>query len=142
MRSICYPRDARESNRSVAGGRRLRSTRRCAQRGHVHPLLLVTLLGPLVALFGLVGQMAHRAHAPSDTERGAAAGVAGLKRLVAAGDWGAALPPLMITGGLLWTMTLGAIAMAVVFEQRVTGLLMLAVPLWAAGRIVRDYRRA
>lgn len=108
----------------------------------MHPLLLVTLLGPLAALFGLVAQTAHRSHAPSDAERGAAAGVAGLKRLVAAGEWGAVLPPLAITAGLLWTMTFGAIAMAVVFEHRVTGLLMLAAPVWAAARIVRDYRRA
>jgi len=111
-------------------------------RSRVHPLLLVTLLGPLATLFGLVAQMVHRSHAPSDAERSAAAGVAGLKRLVAAGEWRAALPPLMITAGLLWTMTFGAIAMAVVFEQRVTGLLMLVAPVWAGLRIVRDYRRA
>ncbi|MBM4247020.1 MAG: hypothetical protein FJ148_25045 [Deltaproteobacteria bacterium] len=108
----------------------------------MHPLLLVTLLGPLATLLGLVAQMVHRAHAPSEAERGAAAGVAGLKRLVAAGEWGGALPPLMITAGLLWTMTFGAIAMSVVFEQRVTGLLMLVAPVWAGLRIVRDYRRA
>ena len=110
--------------------------------GDVHPLLLVTLLGPLAALFGLVAQVIHRGRAPSDAERGAAAGVAGLKRLLAAGDWSAALPPLLITGGLLWTMTLGAIAMAVVFEQRLSGVLMLAAPVWAGARIVRDWRRA
>lgn len=108
----------------------------------MHPLLLVTLLGPLATLFGLVGQLVHRGHAPSPAERDAAAGVAGLKRLVAAGDWSAALPPLLIAAGLLWTMTFGAIAMAVVFEQRLSGLLMLAAPAWAGTRIVRDWRRA
>ena len=108
----------------------------------MHPLLLVTLLGPLAVLFGLAGQMRHRAHAPSDAERGATAGVAGLKQLVAARDWGAALPPLLITAGALWTMTFGAISAAVVFDQRLTGVLMLGAPIWAAARIVRDWRRA
>lgn len=108
----------------------------------MHPLLLVTLLGPLAVLFGLTAQLRRRGRAPSAAERGAAAGVAGLKRLVAAGDWAAALPPLLITGGLLWTMTFGAIAMVVVFEQRLSGALMLAVPVWAIVRMARDYRRA
>ncbi|MBY0277460.1 hypothetical protein K2Z84_19180 [Candidatus Binatia bacterium] len=108
----------------------------------MHPLLLVALLGPLTVLFGFAAQLRHRSQAPSDTERSAAAGVAGLKKLVAAGDWAAALPPLLITGGALWTMTFGAIAAAVVFEQRLTGVLMLAAPIWAVARIVRDWRRA
>lgn len=108
----------------------------------MHPLLLATLLGPLAVLYGLVAQLRQRGHAPSDAERGAGSGVAGLKRLIAAGEWGAALPALLITGGALWTMTLGALVATVVFEQRLTGLLMLAAPVWAAARIVRDYRRA
>lgn len=108
----------------------------------MHPLLLVTLVGPLLVLFGLAAQLRHRSQAPSDAERGAVAGVAGLKQLVAAGDWPAALPPLLITAGVLWTMTFGAIAAAVVFEQRLTGVLMLAAPIYAAARIVRDWRRA
>lgn len=105
-------------------------------------MLLVTLLGPLAVLFGFAAQLRHRSQAPSDAERTAGAGVAGLKHLVAAGDWAAALPPLLITGGALWTMTFGALVAAVVFEQRLTGVLMLAAPIWAAARIVRDWRRA
>lgn len=108
----------------------------------MHPLILVTLLGPLVVLFGFAAQLRHRGQVPSDAESSAAAGVAGLKKLVAARDWVAALPPLLITGGALWTMTFGAIVAAVVFDQRLTGVLMLAAPIWAATRIVRDWRRA
>jgi hypothetical protein len=142
MRPIGYARRSRESNAEcpepvpVAFRPPVRST------GLVHPLLLVTLLGPLLALFGVVAQTAHRSQARADAKRDAAAGIAGLKCLVAAGDWGAALPPLMITAGLLWTMTFGAIAMAVVFEQRLSGLLMATAPIWAIARIVRDWRRA
>lgn len=108
----------------------------------MHPLLLATLLGPLAVLFGIAGQMRHRSHAPSDAERRAGSGMAGLKHLVQAGDWGAAVPALLITGGSLWTMTLGAITVAVVFEQRVSGLLMLAAPAWVTARMLRDWRRA
>ena len=108
----------------------------------MHPLLLATLLGPLVVLFGLAAQLRHRSHAPSEAERAAGSGVAGLKQLVAAGEWGAALPALLITGGALWMMTFGALVAALVFEHRLTGALMLAAPVWAAARIVRDYRRA
>ena len=107
----------------------------------MHPLLSLTLLGPLMTLFGLAGQMVHRGRAPSETERTAGRGIAGLKHLVAAGEWGAALPALLITGGLLWMMTFGALAIAIVFGQRVTGLLMASVPVWLLVRIVRDYRR-
>ena len=108
----------------------------------MHPLLLATLLGPVAVLFGLAAQLRHRSQAPSDAERSAGSGVAGLKQLVAAGEWGAALPPLLITAGALWTMTLGALVAAVVLDHRLTGVLMLAAPVWAAARIVRDYRRA
>jgi hypothetical protein len=107
----------------------------------VHPLLSLTLLGPLATLFGLVGQMVHRGRGPSDAERAAGGGIRGLKRLIAAREWGAALPALLITGGLLWMMTFGALAIAIVFHQRVTGLLMLVVPVAMVARIVRDYRR-
>jgi hypothetical protein len=120
---------------------RLRSGRPSAQASDVHPLLSLTLLGPLMTLFGLVGQMVHRGRAPSEAERAAGGGIAGLKRMIAAREWGAALPALLITGGLLWMMTFGALAIAIAFNQRVTGLLMMSAPLWMLARIVRDYRR-
>jgi hypothetical protein len=108
----------------------------------VHPLIFVTLLGLLTVLFGITGLVVHRSRTPSDAERNAGSGVAGLKRVIAAGDWGAALPPLLITGGLLTTMVFGALTLAVVFRQRATGVLMLGVTLFMLLRIVRDYRRA
>jgi hypothetical protein len=120
----------------------LRSGRASAQAGDVHPLVTLTLLGPLAALFGLVGQMVHRGRAPSDAERSAGAGVAGLKQLIEAREWGAALPALLISGGLLWTMTCGALAAAFAFEQYLTSALMLVVIAWAIWRIAQDYRRA
>ena len=83
----------------------------------MHPLIFLTLLGLLAVLFGITGLVVHRGRAPSDVERAAGSGVAGLKRLIAAGDWGAALPALLITGGLLATMLFGALALAVVLHR-------------------------
>jgi len=108
----------------------------------VHPLILLTLLGLVAVLFGITGLVIHRSGAPSDVERRAAAGVPGLKRLIAAGDWRAATPPLLITGGMLAMMVFGALTLAVVFEQRATGVLMLGVAVFAIARIVVQYRRA
>jgi hypothetical protein len=108
----------------------------------VHPLIFLTLLGLLVTLFGVTGLVIRRGRAPSEAERGAGSGVPGLKRLIASGEWGAALPALLITGGMLSMMVFGALVLAVVLEQRATGLLMLAVVLFMLLRIVRDYRRA
>ena len=108
----------------------------------VHPLIFVTLLGLLAVLFGITGLVIHRGRTPSETERTAGSGVAGLKRVIAAGDWGAALPPLLITGGMLTMMVFGALALAIVFQQRAAGVLMLGVALFSVLRIVRDYRRA
>jgi hypothetical protein len=108
----------------------------------VHPLIFVTLLGLLAVLFGITGLVLHRGRTPSEVERRAGKGVAGLKRVIAAGDWGAALPPLLITGGMLTMMVFGALVLALVFRQRATGVLMLGVAVFAIARIVREYRRA
>lgn len=108
----------------------------------MHPLIFLTLLGLLIVLFGVAGLVFHRSRAPSAVERHAGSGVPGLKRLIAAGDWGAATPALLITGGMLAMMVFGALTLAVVFHQRATGILMLAVPAFAIFRIVRDYRRS
>ena len=108
----------------------------------MHPLIFLTLLGLLAVLFGVTGLVLHRGRAPSEVERRAGSGVPGLKRLIAAGDWSAALPALLITGGMLSMMVFGALTLAVVFHQRATGILMLGVALFAIVRIVREYRRA
>ena len=108
----------------------------------MHPLIFVTLLGLLAVLFGITGLVVHRGRTPSEAERAAGKGVAGLKRVIEAGDWGAALPALLITGGMLTMMVFGALVLAVVFRQRATGVLMLGVAAFAILRIVREYRRA
>lgn len=108
----------------------------------MHPLILLTLLGLLAVLFGITGLVVHRSRTPSDAERSAGSGVPGLKRLIAAGDWRAAMPPLLITGGMLAMMVFGALTLAVVFQQRATGVLMLGVAAFAIARIVLEYRRA
>ena len=108
----------------------------------MHPLILLTLASLLAVLFGITGLVIKRGRAPSDVERGAGSGVPGLKRLIAAGEWRAALPPLLITGGMLAMMVFGALTLAIVLEQRATGILMLAVPLLALARILIEYRRA
>jgi hypothetical protein len=120
----------------VAFGAGLRSSE------EVHPLILLTLLGLLAVLLGVTGLLLRHGREPSELERHAGSGVPGLKRLIAAGDWRAALPALLITGGMLAMMVFGALALAVVFAQRATGVLMLGVALFALLRIARDYRRA
>ncbi len=108
----------------------------------MHPLIFLTLLGLLAVLFGITGLVIHRGRAPSEVERQAGSGVAGLKRLIAAGEWGAATPALLITGGMLSMMLFGALVLAVVFHQRATGILMLGVVAFCVARIVYEYRRA
>jgi hypothetical protein len=108
----------------------------------VHPLILLTLASLLVLLFGIAFLILSRSRPPSELERQAGSGVAGLKRLLAAGAWRAALPSLLITGGLLATMVSGALVLAVVFDQRTTGILMLVVTVLALLRIAHEYRRA
>jgi hypothetical protein len=107
----------------------------------VHPLVLLTAASLLALLFGIAANVLAHSRAPSDVERHAGRGVAGLKHLLQAGAWRAALPALLISGGLLGVMLFGALTLIVVFGQIVTGLLMLLVPLYAAVRIVRDYVR-
>jgi hypothetical protein len=108
----------------------------------VHPLVLLTAATLLVVLFGIALLVLSRSQPPSEVERRAGSGVAGLKRLIDAGAWQAALPWLLITGGMLAMMVSGALLLWVVLEQRATGILMLAVALFAAYRVVREYRAA
>ncbi len=108
----------------------------------MHPLLLLTAASFLVLLFGLAVNLLARSREPTDFERDAGRGIAGLKRLIEARSWRLALPSLLITGGLLGVMVFGALALAVVFEQTATGVLMLLVALFAIGKIARDYARA
>lgn len=108
----------------------------------MHPLVLLTLASLLAVLFGIAGLMLARSREPSEVERRAERGVAGLKALIRAGDWRAALPPLLVTGGLLGVMVFGAFTLAVVFDQTATGVLMLLVAVYALGRIARDWVRA
>lgn len=108
----------------------------------MHPLILLTLASLLVVLFGIGGLVLSRSRPPSEIELGAGSGVAGLKRLVAAGAWRIALPWLLVTGGLLATMVFGALLLAIVLGQPTTGALMLVVPLVALARIIYEYRRA
>jgi hypothetical protein len=108
----------------------------------VHPLVLLTLASLLVVLFGIGGLILSHSRPPSEIELSAGSGVAGLKRLLAAGAWRVALPWLLITGGLLAMMVFGALVLAVLLGDRVTGALMLAVPVVALARILYQYWRA
>ncbi|MEW6267986.1 MAG: hypothetical protein AB1689_01655 [Thermodesulfobacteriota bacterium] len=108
----------------------------------MHPLLLLTAASFLALLFGIAANLLARSREPTALERDAGHGIAGLKRLVEAGSWRLALPALLITGGLLGVMVFGALALAVVFGQTATGVLMLLVALVAIAKIARDYARA
>lgn len=108
----------------------------------VHPLILLTFASLLLVLFGVTSLVMSRGRARSDVERTAGAGVPGLKRLIEAGEWRGALPALLVTTGMIGLMVFGALTLAVVFGQRATGILMLAVAGFALLRIVREYRRA
>lgn len=108
----------------------------------MHLLIVLTAVSLLVVLFGIALLILSRSGPPSEIERTAGSGVAGLKRLIEAGAWRIALPWLLITGGMLALMVTGALVLAVVLEQRATGVLMLGVALFALVRIVREYRAA
>ena len=108
----------------------------------MHLLVILTAASLLVVLFGIALLVLSRSGPPSEIERKAGSGVAGLKRLIEAGAWRTALPWLLITGGMLALMVFGALVLAIVLEQRATGVLMLGVALFALLRIVREYRRA
>jgi hypothetical protein len=71
-----------------------------------------------------------------------AGGLPGLKRLVRAGDWRRALPPLLVIVGLLGFMLFGAIALLIGLAQKVTGVILLAVAVFAIAKVALDYARA
>jgi len=108
----------------------------------VHPLLLLTAASLLALLFGLALNLLARSREPTELEMSAGGGMRGLKTLVRAGSWRLAAPALMITGGLLGVMVFGALALAVVFGQKATGVLMLLVAAFAIAKVARDYARA
>jgi hypothetical protein len=68
--------------------------------------------------------------------------MAEFKRLVQAGAWRRVLPSLLLIGGMLGIMFFGAIALLFVLEQKVTGVLMLLVPVAAAAKLAWDFRNA
>lgn len=68
--------------------------------------------------------------------------MAEFKRLVQAGEWRRVLPSLLLIGGMLGVMFFGAIALLFVLEQKVTGVLMLLVPVGAAAKLAWDFRNA
>jgi hypothetical protein len=90
------------------------------------------------------------ASASASTFRGKAASVeaeasidmAEFKRLLRAREWRRVLPSLLMIAGMLGFMTFGAIALTLLLDQPVTGLLMLGVTAYAVVRILRDYRNA
>src|SRR5690606_8363141 len=109
----------RDDPRHGGGPRRARKRlrRRPASglnRKAVHPLVLLTLASLLALLFGIAANVLAKSRAPSEAERRAGRGVAGLKHLLQAGEWRAAAPALLITLGLLGVMVFGALTLAVV----------------------------
>lgn len=68
--------------------------------------------------------------------------MADFKRIVQAGDWKRVTPSLLLIGGMLGIMFFGAIALLFVLEQKVTGVLMLLVPIVAAAKLAWDFRNA
>lgn len=80
--------------------------------------------------------------ASAETTPPGAMDMAEFKRLVQAGDWKRVLPSLLLIGGMLGIMFFGAIALLFVLEQKVTGVLMLLVPIAAAAKLARDFLEA
>jgi len=64
------------------------------------------------------------------------------KALILARQWRRVAPSLCMILGLLGFMLFGAAALLVGLEQKATGWLMLAVAVYAAGRIAIDFIRA
>lgn len=119
--------------------------------------VVLTVLSLLVVMIGITavvrrprGGEASADHPVAAIGQGAAAageaapagGMAGLKRHLRAGDWRTVLPSLLVIGGLLGIMLFGAIALLIGLEQKATGVLMLAVAIFAAVKVAIDYRRA
>ena len=103
----------------------------------------------LVLLVGATSSLASRGigFRPDDPPPGggppvASSGMRRFKELLRAREWTRVLPSLLITAGILGVMVWGAIGLAVLFDQKVTGLLMLGVAIWAIVRVAREYRRA
>lgn len=65
-----------------------------------------------------------------------------LKRVIRAGDWGAAAPSLLTMGGLLGLMLFGALALIFTFDQSRSGWPMLILAILTIGWAVREYLRA
>jgi hypothetical protein len=72
----------------------------------------------------------------------ASIGMKEFKQLIQTRQWRRVLPSLCMILGLLGFMLFGATALLVGLEQKATGVLMLAVALYAVGRIAFDYIRA
>jgi hypothetical protein len=72
----------------------------------------------------------------------ASIGMKEFKQLIQTRQWRRVLPSLCMILGLLCFMLFGATALLVALEQKATGILMLAVALYAVGRIAFDYIRA
>lgn len=107
------------------------------------PAIALATLSLLVLLAGGLGLLRRPAGrddaAPPEARAGA---VAELKRLVLARQWRRALPSLLVIAGLLGVMLFGSIALLLALEQKTTGLLMLAVAVFAAARLAVDFARA
>lgn len=80
--------------------------------------------------------------ASGETEAPGTMGMTEFKRLVQAGDWKRVAPSLLLIGGMLGVMFFGAIALLFALEQKVTGVLMLLVPVAAAAKLAWDFRNA
>lgn len=65
-----------------------------------------------------------------------------LKRLLAAGELGMALPPAMVAIGLVGTLLFGALALFIGLEDKLIGGLLAALGLFTVIRLVYDFIRA
>jgi hypothetical protein len=112
-------------------------------------VIALALLSVVLVFVGIVAGVGRTPSRPaSSLARNTAAdappvrGIPAIKQMIRAGEWRVVWPALLVIGGLLGLMVFGAIALMIGLEQKATGVLMLAVALFAAAKIAFDYARA
>lgn len=96
--------------------------------------------GDQIQLFGASGQVFKGTGVKA--EGSAEMSFKELKRLLAAGEFGVALPPAMVAIGLVGTLLFGALALFIGLEDKLIGGLLAALGFFMVIRMVYDFFRA